>query len=155
MLQKIFKNWQFLIKYVSTWNSCNYGNRKLVNPDMKVLTDQKGGNPLYSAIKPLFSSCLDQVWHILFPNILLITEEICFSEENFIYVNLISLPVNTIIISYYPEYGTGLEYIPGHEKFSRYYWKIVHLKTSYMAIFSLQEGWPYKRGTTVLIVLII
>jgi hypothetical protein len=42
---------------------------------------------IYSAIKCTytlsFSSCLDQVWHILFQNILLKQEEIGWLEENF------------------------------------------------------------------------
>ena len=40
-------------------------------------------NPLYNTWIPSFSSCFDQVWHILFPNILFKIEEICWPEENF------------------------------------------------------------------------
>ena len=38
-------------------------------------------NSLYNSS---FSSCLDQVWHILFPNISLKKDEICWSEEFFL-----------------------------------------------------------------------
>jgi hypothetical protein len=49
----------------------------------KWLTDEKRGNS-YSSAHTSFSSCLDQAWNILFPNIFLKKkEEISWSEENF------------------------------------------------------------------------
>ena len=44
---------------------------------------KKEETPQYSAQIISFSSCLDQVWNILFSNILLKKEEISQSEENF------------------------------------------------------------------------
>jgi hypothetical protein len=43
----------------------------------------KRGNSLLSAQIPSFSSCLDQVWQILFLNILFKIEKIQWSEEDF------------------------------------------------------------------------
>lgn len=37
--------------------------------EMKVITDIRRGNCLWNVLKPSLSSCLDQVGHILFPNI--------------------------------------------------------------------------------------
>jgi len=84
-------------------------------------TDKERGNCLIIAPIPLFSSRLDQVWHILLQNILLKKEEISYQRKAFISVSLIEggfwylMPLSTIFQLY-----CGVSFIEGNHSNSDY-----------------------------------
>jgi hypothetical protein len=59
------------LKFPYLWNCWKDTSIFFLCTEKKVFSDEKRGNTLYSAQIPSFSSSLDQVWNILFPNILL------------------------------------------------------------------------------------
>lgn len=110
------KTWPNNVLYLpQSMSKCHFSDGHiLLKSEMKMLYEEK----IATIVTPSCSSYLDQVWHILFSNILLKKEKISWSEENFHFCKIhldywISLKVTDSIYRWFSliQYWVFLNYL--------------------------------------------